>query len=110
MQNLINQFVIKVLYIQSHIPLKNVYACLMPVWITSISYTLSREYRVVKNRYSRLLSTGQDRLCANSRVQKQSTNMTLQYQYPMVADQPWWPQNAVSEKTVLSDNGDINDR
>ena len=40
------------------------------------SYTLSREYRVVRNRYSRLLFTSEDRLCANLRVQEQSTNMT----------------------------------
>ena len=49
---------------------------------TAISYTLSREYRVVRNRYSRLLFTSEDRLCANLRVQEQSTNMTSQCQYP----------------------------
>ena len=42
----------------------------------TFSYTLSREYRVVRNRYSRLLFTSEDRLCANLRVQEQSTNMT----------------------------------
>ena len=36
--------------------------------ITTFSYTLSREYRVVRNRYSRLLFTSEDRLCANLRV------------------------------------------
>ena len=36
------------------------------------SSTLSREYRVVTNRYSRLLFTGGDRLCANLRVQEPS--------------------------------------
>ena len=36
-----------------------------------LSYTLSREYWVVRNRYSRLIFTGEDRLCANLRVQKQ---------------------------------------
>ena len=40
------------------------------------SYTLSREYRVARIRYSRLLSTSEDRFCANLRVQEQSTNMT----------------------------------
>ena len=35
----------------------------------SISYTLSREYRVARYRYSRLLFTSEDRLCANLRVQ-----------------------------------------
>ena len=38
--------------------------------------TLSREYRVLRNRYSRLLFTSELRLCANLRVQEQSTNMT----------------------------------
>ena len=42
------------------------------------SYTLGREYRVVRNRYSRLLFTSEDRLCANLHVQEQSTNMTSQ--------------------------------
>ena len=47
-----------------------------------VSYTLSREYRVVRYRYSRLLFTSEDRLCANLRVQEQSTNMTSQCQCP----------------------------
>ena len=46
--------------------------------IIVISYTLSREYRVVRNRYSRLFFTSEDRLCANLRVQEQLTNMTSQ--------------------------------
>ena len=50
-----------------------------------ISYTLSREYRVVRSRYSRLLFTNEDRLCANSRVREQSTNMTSQCQCPAFA-------------------------
>ena len=33
----------------------------------TFSNTLSREYRVVRNRYSRLLFTSEDRLCANLR-------------------------------------------
>ena len=44
----------------------------------NFSYTLGREYRVMRNRYSRLLFTSEDRLCANLRVQEQSTNMTSQ--------------------------------
>ena len=36
-------------------------------YIIYCSYMLSREYRVVKNRYSRLLFTSKDRLCANLR-------------------------------------------
>ena len=52
------------------------------VLLTNVfSYTLSREYRVMINRYSRLLFTSEDRLCANLRVQEQSTNMTSQCQY-----------------------------
>ena len=45
-----------------------------------VSYTLRREYRVVRYRYSRLLFTSEDRLCANLHVQEQSTNMTSQCQ------------------------------
>ena len=44
------------------------------------SYTLSRECRMVRNRYSRLLFTSEDRLCANLHVEEQSTNMTSQCQ------------------------------
>ena len=46
--------------------------------VITCSYTLGREYRVMRNRYSRLLFTSEDRLCANLRVQEQSTNMTSQ--------------------------------
>ena len=46
--------------------------------IKTLSYTLGREYRVMRNRYSRLLFTSEDRLCANLHVQEQSTNMTSQ--------------------------------
>ena len=46
--------------------------------IYGISYTLSREYRVARSRYSRLLFTSEDRISANLRVQEQSTNMTSQ--------------------------------
>ena len=35
----------------------------------------------VRNRYSRLLFTSEDRLCANLRVQEQSRNMASQCQY-----------------------------
>ena len=44
-----------------------------------LSYTLGREYRVMRNQYSRLLYTSEDRLCAILRVQEQSTNVTSQY-------------------------------
>ena len=58
-----------------------------PLWshcneMVQCSYTLSREYRVVRYRYSRLLFTSEDRLFANLRVQEQSTNMTSQWQCP----------------------------
>ena len=43
-----------------------------------ISYMLGREYRVMRNWYSRLLFTSEDRLCANLCLQEQSTNMTSQ--------------------------------
>ena len=49
------------------------------------TYTLSREYRLVRNRYSRLLFTSEDRLCANLRVHEQSRNMTSQCQYLDIA-------------------------
>ena len=40
-------------------------------WMLWFSYTLSREYRVARYRYSRLLFTSEDRLCANLLVQWQ---------------------------------------
>ena len=54
--------------------------CTINICKKTISYTLSREYRVMRNRYSWLLFTSEDRLCANLRVQEQLTNMTSQYQ------------------------------
>ena len=70
-----------------------------------LSYTLGCEYRVMRNRYSRLLFTSEDRICANLRVQEQSTNMTSQCYYisfawrhrttvvtsqcPVRKDRPW---------------------
>ena len=42
-----------------------------PNQMIPFSCTLSREYRVVRYRYSRLLFTSEDRLCANLRVQEQ---------------------------------------
>ena len=55
-----------------------------------ISYMLRRGYRVMRNRYSRLPFTSEDRLCANLLVQEQPTNMK-------------------SEKTAFGDNSDMND-
>ena len=52
----------------------------------SFSHRLSREYRVARNLYIyRLLFTSEDRFCSNLCMQKQSTNMTSQCQYPMLA-------------------------
>ena len=51
----------------------------------TISYSLSREYRVVRYRYSRLFFTSEYRLCANLRVQEQSTHMTSQCECPTFA-------------------------
>ena len=45
-----------------------------------ISYTLSREYRVAWNRYSRLLFTSEDRFCTSFHVQEQSMYMMSQCQ------------------------------
>ena len=76
-------------------------------------YTLIREYRVVRNRYSRLLFTSEGRFCANLRVQEQLMNMTSQCHYPCsrdVTDQRWWRHNVKSENTVFSDNGKMSDR
>ena len=44
------------------------------------SYTLNREYRVVRYRYSRLIFTSEDRLCAKLRVQK-TDRLTLFHRY-----------------------------
>ena len=57
--------------------------CILQVVII-FSYALRREYLMVRNRYSRLLFTIEDRLCANLRVQEQSTSGSLD-----VTDQPW---------------------
>ena len=48
------------------------------MYMMEVSYTLGREYRVMRNQLSRLLFTSEDRLCANLRVQEQSTNITSQ--------------------------------
>ena len=65
--------------------------------ILSFSYTLSRDYWVVRNRYSRLLFTSEDRLCANLRVQEQSTDMTSQCQHPAFA----WRNRSTVDKNML---------
>ena len=88
-----------------------------PSFNIKTSYKLSHEYRVKRNRYSWLLFTSEDRLCANLHVQEQLTNMTSQCQCFAFAwrhrsfvmtqiicddtDHLWWRHNAKSEKTVL---------
>ena len=71
-----------------------------------VSYTLSREYRVARNRYSRLLFTSEDRFCTNLRVQEQSTkwhNNASNLGSRDVTDKLWWRHNSKSEKTALSE-------
>ena len=51
----------------------------------SISSTLHSEYRVVGNRYSRLLFTSEGQLYASFLLQEQSEYMTSQYQYLVFA-------------------------
>ena len=70
-----------------------------------ISYTLSREYRVVRNRYSRLLFTDEDRLCANLR--EQEYDVTMPIPHVCMTSQINWRHNAKSEEIVLSYNGEI---
>ena len=78
------------------------------VFIIYFSYTLSCEYRVVRNWYSQLLFTSEDRVCANLRVQEQSTNMTSQCQCLAFArshKSTVIRHNINSEKTVISVTG-----
>ena len=82
--------------------------------VVIFSHTLSREYRVAGYRYSLLLFTCEDRLCANMHVQWQSSNMTLQYQYLAFG----WRHRSImvtsqrhkSEKTALGNNGEMSAR
>ena len=53
---------------------------LQAIYMVIVSYTQSRGYRVVRNRYARLLFTSED-----LRVQEQSTNMSSQCHYPTFA-------------------------
>ena len=78
------------------------------------SCTQGREDRVMRNRYSRLLFTSEDRISANLRVREQSTNMASQcysisrsrdVTYPLL-----WRHNAKSETTVLGDNCEMSYR
>ena len=72
-----------------------------------VSYTLNRECQVVGNQYSRLLFTSEDQVCANLRVQEQSTCTSRSHD---VVDQLWWRHNVKLEKVVLGDNGEVSKR
>ena len=81
--------------------------------MTSISYTLGREYRVMRNRYSRLLFTSEDRLCAicacknNRWIWRHNASISRSRD---VTDQLWWRHNVKSEKGVLGDSCEMSDR
>ena len=83
------------------------------VRVIRLPNTQSREYRVVRIRYSRLLSTSEDRLapiCAcknNRRIWNHSASALRSRD---VSDQLWWRHNAKSENTVHSDNSESSDR
>ena len=82
-------------------------------WKLSISYMLSREYRVARNRYSRLLFTSEDRfapICVCSNDQRIWGHNAGAVRSCDVTDQLWWRHNTKSEKAVLSDNGEITNR
>ena len=66
-----------------------------------LSYTLGREYWVMRNRYSRLLFTSEDRIWRHNAGISRSCDVT---------DQLWWRHNAKSEKTVLDVNCDMSNR
>ena len=70
--------------------------------MTIISYTLNREYRVVRNRIHGCYSLVK---CKNTgRIKRNNVSSRD------VTDQLWWRQNAKSEKTVLGDNAHVSDR
>ena len=75
---------------------------------------LRREYVVVEYRYSRLLFTSVDQLCANLRVQEQPTNMMSQYPVTCacVTSQTNLCYFVVTSQysTLIGDNGEMNDR
>ena len=52
-------------------------------------YTLSRQYRVVINQYSGLMFTSEDRLCANLRLQENSTMLDPRVRLASQIKCPW---------------------
>ena len=72
------------------------------------SYTLSCEYWVAGYRYSRLLFTSEDRLCANlcnDNWQIRRHNASLSRSRD-VTHQSGWRHNPQSEKTALDNKGE----
>ena len=80
----------------------------------SSSATLSREYWVVRNRYSQLLFTYFDRLCANLRVQRaiDKYDVTMPVARVRVTSQINYGDITMisQKKVVLGDNGEIDDQ
>ena len=74
------------------------------------SYTLSREYWVVRNRYSQLLFTSEDRICEMGRRKNNQRIWRHCVSSCDVTDQLWWRHNAKTENTVLGDDGKMSDR
>ena len=64
---------------------------------------------MVRNRYSWLFFTSEDRICSNLTRQIWRHNANTP-RLRDVTNQLWWSHNAKSEKTVLSVNGEISDR
>ena len=62
--------------------------------VSGYSYTLSREYHVVRNRYLQLLFTSEDRLCINLREQELVMRFTndlyswLRHSWKLMAKRP----------------------
>ena len=77
------------------------------------SYTLSREYWVVRNRYSRfysLVKIAFAQICAcknNRRIWRHNASISRSRD---VTYQLWWRHNAKAENTFLRDNDEMNDR
>ena len=77
-----------------------------------ISYTLSCEYHVVRNRYSScysLVKIAFASICTcknNRRIWRHNASASRSHD---VTDQLWWRHNVKSGKTVPSDNGEMSD-
>ena len=68
---------------------------------------------VVKNRYSQLLFTSEDRFCANLIAEEQSmmwSHNASTSRLRDVIDQLWWGHNAKLEKIFFVDNVEMSGR